>query len=78
MLYKLYGIVNDMGNLTNIVEKAIAAKDLLGKLGFQGKLKKDGIYFNIFARGEFRNRKIVKLNKNIGEIKSEQIPFFLS
>ncbi len=49
----------------------------IGKLGFQGKLKKDGIYFNIFARGEFRNRKIVKLNKNIGEIKSEQIPFFL-
>ncbi len=48
----------------------------IAKLGFSGKRKKDGEYFTIFARGEFKG-KTVKLNEEVGEIKAEKIPYFL-
>ena len=48
----------------------------IAKLGFSGRRKKDGEYFAIFARGEFRG-KTVKLNEIIGEIKAVKIPYFL-
>lgn len=48
----------------------------IARLGFSGRRKKDGEYFAIFARGEFRG-KTVKLNEIIGEIKAAKIPYFL-
>ena len=48
----------------------------IARLGFSGRRKKDGEYFAIFARGEFRG-KTVKLNEIIGEIKAVKIPYFL-
>ena len=45
-------------------------------MGFSGKKKKDGDYFTIYARGEFKG-KTVKLNEEVGEIKAEKIPYFL-
>lgn len=48
----------------------------IAKMGFSGKKKKDGDYFTIYARGEFKG-KTVKLNEEVGEIKAEKIPYFL-
>ena len=49
----------------------------IAELGFQGKRKKDGAYFNVFIGGEFKTKDVVTLNKSVGELKAETIPLFL-
>ena len=49
----------------------------IAELGFQGKRKKDGAYFNVFVGGEFKTKDVVTLNKSVGELKAETIPLFL-
>ena len=49
----------------------------IAELGFQGKRKKDGAYFNVFVGGEFETKDVVTLNKSVGELKAETIPLFL-
>ena len=49
----------------------------IAELGFQGKRKKDGAYFNVFIGGEFDTENNIILNKSVGELKAETIPLFL-
>ena len=74
---------NDKKELTEYIPKISlsgcpnsCATHQIAKLGFSGKKKKDGEYFTIYARGEFKGN-TVKLNEEVGEIKAEKIPYFL-
>ena len=49
----------------------------IAELGFQGKRKKDGAYFNVFVGGRFKTDGTITLNSSVGELKAETIPLFL-
>jgi len=49
----------------------------IAELGFQGKRKKDGAYFNVFVGGRFKTDDTITLNSSVGELKAETIPLFL-
>ena len=49
----------------------------IAELGFQGKRKKDGPYFNVFVGGRFKTDGTITLNSSVGELKAETIPLFL-